>query len=350
MKALDAVDQVVNRKQTTKLIKELYEAPTEDGMSLIVVRKRPVGPRHGAPVLFIHGLGQNRYSWDLSQRSLANYLVDAGFETHNAELRGHGLSRANGSDYPENFEAYVRYDLPALIRAVKKVSGAKKVFVCGHSLGGTIAYCVGPKHTESLAGIVSIGGPYNFGRGNRLFQWGAKLARFAYYYTLLPYMLPRLLYVDLIGTLVEEGLFYLDHPYNLFPFRLWYPRSIERDILEERIEKGFDRTSFAVFRLMMRWAATGEDAVLEGADAFSGRIEELRVPIVFVAGNEDDVAPLESMEQAFEKAGSGDKTLKVFGPEDHAVDWGHCDLICGKYAPREVWPYILRWLESRLPA
>lgn len=133
--------EVVNLDTTTLLYKELIEAETRDGVKLIVTRKRPgERSRERTPIILIHGLGQNRFSYDLSRRSMMNFLVSEGFDVYNAELRGHGLSRANGSPYPKAFDDYVDYGLPALIDFVRRLSHHDKVFIIGHSLGGTISY------------------------------------------------------------------------------------------------------------------------------------------------------------------------------------------------------------------
>ena len=129
--------------------------------------------------------------------------------------------------------------------------------------------------------------------------------------------------------------------------RMWVPGSTRRDILEERIRLGFDRTSTAVFSLLVRWAATGEFISTDESFDYSLGIEKLDVPILFLVGDQDDVVPPQSVIEGFERARSRDKTFKFFGPPENRVSYGHCDLICGDHAPSEVWPYILDWLEER---
>src|SRR5438105_3801201 len=94
--------EVVDGDWSVPLRRELVEVCTADRVRLVAMRKRPAdsGQRAGA-VLLVHGLGQNRYSFDLPSRSFANYLVAHGYEVFLADLRGHGLSRAHGAPYPE---------------------------------------------------------------------------------------------------------------------------------------------------------------------------------------------------------------------------------------------------------
>ncbi len=341
--------EFINGASTVQFERTLHEVGTADGMNLVVTHKRPVSGEVRGAVLFIHGLGQNRYSWTLTRRSMENYFVSKGLETFNAELRGHGLSRANGSEYPTGFETYLQFDVPAILEAVHEISGGRKVFLVGHSLGGTIAYCLPPQLQDYLAGIISIGGPFRMGKGNPLLRVGAKVGVTAGNLVRLHRLHPKAFYVDVIGLLVRYGLFFFDNPFNRIPVQVWFPRSIERDILVERIEKGFDRTSFAVFWLLIEWAASGRLHGSDGTRGFEDRISALTVPILFVVGDRDYVVPETSVREAYEKAGSSDKELKVFGNEARGLHWGHCDLICGEHAPRITWPYMWRWIEARLP-
>jgi poly[(R)-3-hydroxyalkanoate] polymerase subunit PhaC len=340
------VAEVVDGQWSVGVLRELVEVPTSDGVRLIALRKRLAdsAPTRGAALL-VHGLGQNRFSWDLRQRSFANYLVAHGFDVFLAELRGHGLSRAYGAPYPESFEAYVRHDLPALVRQVRAVSGQSRIFFLGHSLGGTLAYCAGPELQADLRGIISLAGPVHFGRGTRLLPaLGSVLHRIGRLSPLPAWRLLPHLGVDLVGSVLLAGLPYFDFPVSLFPLKLWYPRSIESHVLQERIRSGFDRTSVPIAEFMVRWAATGRLVSSCGAVDYEEGFGRLSVPIFFGVGAQDAVVPPVSMQAGFERAASRDKTFRVFEPGPAAPGWGHIDIICGKAAPRVVWPTLLEWM------
>ena len=327
----------------------LREVPTDDGKRLIVTHKVPAHQKPKMPVILVHGLGQNRYSWTLSKRSFENYLVANGFETFNAELRGHGLSRANGAGYAERFETYLSYDIPALVTAVRRISGRDKVFYAGHSLGAIISYCIGAALDDQLAGIVSIAGPYGLGAGNRTLQMLAKAGVLLERLTQFHRYHPKPFYVDLIGSVVKNTLFFFDNRFNRVPVQVWYPKSIERDILLERIEKGFDRTSFSVFWRLIEWGASGRFLGTDNNIDFSQRMAEMATPILFVAGDRDYVVPITSVRKAFDKVGSLVRELKVYGDKTSGIHFGHCDLICGRHAPRLIWPELLEWMNTRTP-
>lgn len=350
MKSRQVYSEIVNHNKTVEFHRQLHEIPTEDGMNLIMTHKTPVGRKPLAPVILVHGLGQNRYSWTLTKRSMENYFVSNGFETFNVELRGHGLSRANGCEVPTSFETYLFYDIPAVMKSVAEISGGRKAFYYGHSLGGAISYCVGARHQDALAGVVSIAGPFSMAQGNRTMKALARLG--VLLDKAVPFRLlhPETFYIDFIGFWAKFGLFLLDSRFNRIPLQVWYPRSIERDILTERIEKGFDRTSFNVVWLLVEWASSGKFCSSDGSLDFQENIADLKIPILFVVGDRDHAVPEESVREAYEKAGSRDKALRVFGGEAPDLHWGHCDLICGREAPRVVWPELLDWMMKRLPS
>src|SRR5688572_23202697 len=106
---------------------------------LAVVRKRRNEGETHAPVVLVHGFGQNRYAWHMPERSMVNYLADLGFDVFNVDLRGHGRSASMGADRSRGVDDYIRGDIPAVIDRVLALTGAKRTFMIGHSLGGLCA-------------------------------------------------------------------------------------------------------------------------------------------------------------------------------------------------------------------
>ncbi|RJP86270.1 MAG: alpha/beta fold hydrolase [Desulfobacteraceae bacterium] len=341
-------NKIVNNGTTVSYYRAMHEVTTEDGMNLIMTQKTPLSRNPKGHIMLVHGLGQNRYTWTLSKRSLENYLISEGFETFNIELRGHGLSRANGSDYPEEFETYLNYDIPAFIDAISHLTNGKKVFYMGHSLGGSIGYCIGARFQEQIAGMISIGGPFIMAKGNRLLKSIAHIGVTLGKLNPMPHLQPDVFYIDTIGAVASLGLGVFDHPWYRIPLQIWYPRSIERDILSERISKGFDRTSFNVIKFFFKWGAGGKFISSDGKIDFEEEIQNLKIPILFVNGDRDLGVLPEAVREAYEKAGSPDKIFKTFGGEEPGLHWGHIDLICGRKAPEIVWPYMLDWMNERI--
>jgi polyhydroxyalkanoate synthase len=311
-------------------------------------QKTPVHDSIKAPVILVHGWGQNRYSWSLSSRSMEHYLVANGYETFNIELRGHGLSREAGSDHPENFRTYYKYDIPAFLEAVHEITNGRKMFYIGHSLGGTLSYVSGPLYQEYIAGIISIAGPIHFMKGNPLMKAFAKAGVFFNNFIPFAKIHPKPFYIDQAGKLARQFIDVLDSPLFVSPVQLWYPESMERDLLLERIDKGFDRTSFQVTWDLLEWTASGEFISKDNVN-YEERMKDMQMPIFFVVGDKDTMVQGTDIEEACQRAGSADKTWKVFGGEEPGLHWGHLDLIHGKRAPDIIWPAVRSWMDDRLP-
>ncbi|MCB1156383.1 MAG: alpha/beta fold hydrolase [Leptospiraceae bacterium] len=348
MRTKHSYTEAIDGQQTVEYYRHLHEVRTKDGMKLVMTQKIPVNQKPKASVMLVHGLGQNRYTWTQTKRSFEHFLVANGFQTFNVELRGHGMSRANGSEHPESFECYLNWDIPAFIEEITELSHDKKIFYIGHSLGATISYCIGADFQDKLAGIIGIAGPYNMGKGNPYMKALGQSLEGLKGIIPLHRILPETFYIDLIGLLASHGLELIDNDSFPIPVHVWYPESIERDILKERVRRGFDRTSLSVVSLLIEWTAKGRLFNSENNRDYEKHIEDIQIPFCFIAGNDDYVVSPEDVNEAYLKAGSNDKVFKIFGSKDTFPKFGHIDLISGKAAPANSWKYMLEWLDSRI--
>ena len=327
---------------------EVLTVRASDGQPLAVTRKRRPGRRAGAPVVLLHGFGQNRFSWHLESMSMAAALVERGFDVHLAELRGHGLSGQRGSTAPAGFDDYVFRDAPAILGAVRKAA-RRRVFLVGHSLGATIAYALDPAEQKNLAGIVSIAGPSAYGLGAPVLSALSAAAVKAYDLLGLD-RLPKPAAPIGFSTAWLAPLFRLplfDRPIPGMPLALWTPRSIEPDVLAERIVRGFDRTGWEVVKAIVLWFGTGRMLTPDRGDLYERNLAAKDAPIFFVAGNRDRVAPPASVRPAYETVRSKDRLYREFGAGGEGCDFGHLDLIFGRRAPEHVWPAVAEWMRER---
>ena len=327
-------------------VKQFETLITEDDARLVVERFDPVDGNDGKPgILLIHGIGQNRYTWNMPGRSFAEHLARRGHTVFNLELRGHGWSRGDPPQYPTSLCQYVDYDVPAAIRhAVKETGG--RIFIIAHSMGAIITCLLHRAMQDYLKGIISVAGPTHFGRGMFMVKWLARTGLALE--GLLPGFIPRLPHfpVDWIGKLTRLFVFYLNLPHNHFPYQIWVPRSLEKEKLLFRIGDAFDRDGLPVFLEFLEMAAERKHP-RESLARYRSRLTDLKVPILFIVGSQDKVVPLESVRPGYEMVPSPDKTLKLFDRECTDADWGHVDIICGREAPEKIWPYMVEWLEGR---
>ena len=332
------------------MLTSTHDVRTADGQTLVMTRFTE-GADGAPPVVLVHGLGQNRFNWHLTRLSMAGYLAGRGMDVFVPELRGHGLSRRAGSAHPATFDEYVSEDVPAIVRAIRGLSGGQKVFYCGHSLGGTIGYALDPLQQEHLRGMIFMAAPYHFAKGLLMLRslcWslvqahrftGLRAIDLASRRTPFP--------IDLIGRGLRAGLGAHDSRANLFPYRMWTPGSIERRVLEERVVDGFDRTSLQIMKMITLWCGTGRLLDEDRTDRYERNLAAKTVPSLFVAADRDGIVPAKAIRPAFEEIGSTDKSWRLFDKKDTPTHWGHLDIICGREAPAHVWPFVADWIDAR---
>jgi polyhydroxyalkanoate synthase len=329
-------EQAIHLSDVGTFHKELIV--TEGRVPLAMVRKRWAANDGGtrAPVLLIHGFGQNRYAWHLPSRSFANYLARSGFDVFNLDLRGHGRSRQLTGARSSGVDDYVREDLPSAVEEVSRLSGGRPVFLVGHSLGGLVSYAAAPSLDGALAGIVSIGSPYHFTRGSFSLQSIALFLKAGATVGLRPWNLP--VTIQPIGRFMRTFRRVAESPFYPIPLRGWHAGALEPHVLDEHLRLAFDRAMLAELINMFDWA--NERRFGGAASEYSERFEQLDLPLLIVAGANDDLAPPASVRPAFIQSRSRDKTYR-------AVPFGHIDLLVGREAPVRTWSLVESWLDKR---
>ncbi len=329
-----AVRQAVDRDDHDDFLKEVVI--TTGPVPLAMVRKRSAkGSETRAPVLLVHGFGQNRHAWHLPSRSFANHLAREGFDVFNLDLRGHGRSRALSHVRAKHVGDYVREDLPSAVAEVSRQSGNRRVFLVGHSLGGLISYGAAPAMNGAVAGVVTLGSPYHFARGSFELQAVAVLVRALRVARVRNVGAPVAMRV--LASAMRKLRAVTDGPLPM-PLRGWRPTAIEPHVLDEHLRLAFDHAGLDEMLAMFDWA----NAKRFGGDReeYVERFEELDVPLLVIAGDDDELAPPQSVRPAFVRSASLDKTYR-------SLPFGHVDMLVGRDAPRHTWPLVERWLSAR---
>lgn len=327
------VEQLVDRDETAAFRKEIVVTPSR--VPLAMVRKRAAGGQGTlAPVLLVHGFGQNRYSWHLPARSFSNYLACAGFDVFNLDLRGHGRSRHFGGSRARGVEDYVREDIPAAVAEVQALSGRRPVWLLGHSLGGLVAYAAAPTLAGAVAGVASIGSPYHFARGSLTLGALALLFRAT---SVAPFPNAPLPLAP-VGLTMRWLRRFAESPFYPIPVRGWHAGSCEPEVIEQYLRLAFDRAAVTEMRDMFGWAFHRRFGGRESD--YVERFEAMDLPLLVVAGANDDLAPPASVRPGYLLSGSSDKTYRV-------VPLGHIDLLVGRDAPLMTWSLVAGWMKKR---
>jgi acylglycerol lipase len=104
-----------------------------------------------AVLLVAHGLAEHSGRY----KNLVDYFVPKGYAVYALDHRGHGKSEGTRS-YVDNFNDYL-IDLKTFFDMVRKDNKNVRIFLFGHSLGGTIATAYAVKYQDELAGLITSG-------------------------------------------------------------------------------------------------------------------------------------------------------------------------------------------------
>jgi polyhydroxyalkanoate synthase subunit PhaC len=347
------VEQAIDVDERGHFVKQLVVA--RGPMPIALVRKRLarlpeastgqlLGPDEVAAqtrgtVLLIHGFGQNRYAFHLPARSMVNALARAGFDVYNVDLRGRGRSGHMGARRARAVLDFIREDVPTALDEIARLSGPRPVFLVGHSLGGVVSYCVAVDEPKRVAGVVSLGSPYHFTLGSR---WLAGMG-IAFLALDRRFSLPNLpVPTRSFGRMVRSARHLVDSPLYPLPFRGFYRRSIEPEVLNQHMALAMDIGSISTMRAMFAWAGEVRERKTgkHGMFGYAERFETLDIPLLVVSGKHDDLAPPDSVKPAYDLSQSSDKTYRE-------LPFGHIDLLIGRDAPQLTWPLLESWLSTR---
>jgi poly(3-hydroxyalkanoate) synthetase len=274
------------------------------------------------------------------EHSLARYLALEGFDVWNLSLRGTGrsLNPLKGGSKSWTLDDMIDKDLPAVIRYVQRESGHSKIVWVGYELGGLLLYGYLEKKGDSgLAALVTIAAPVTFTHPQqepikRLLKIEESPTLKKLFLSLGAPFLGRLL-IPLVPKI--EALFY-------------NRENMEEEIKEKLLEETLVDIHPGVLDHLLLMIKRGEFVSSGGEVNYRKNLAKIRVPMLLIGGEEDKLAPPESIRVVYRNVSSTDRTLRIFGPRSKdSAAYGHIDLILGKKAKREVFPVIARWLRQR---
>lgn len=324
--------------------REIHLVPTADGGKVSLYRYRPDRSVPARPVILCHGLGANRFNFDLGpEHSLARTLQQAGFDVWSLDLRGRGRSSEVrqkgpcGYRRPCFFDDYVSQDAPAAISYVREQTGAEQVHWVGHSMGGMVLYGVleGERASEIASGV-AVASPGRVVPPFRVpFRGTARSAL-----RLLPGLPQAFFARGLAPVLVRLAL---ARPVSL----LLNPANVERKILLRALCFLASNVTRGEILQFLQWADGGDLRAIRDRFSYTEYLDAIERPLLFLAGVQDRLAPPELVREVYERVSSRRKRFLVLGRQNgQRHDYGHGDLLLGKWCSEEVFPHILDWLRT----
>ena len=333
-------------------------AHTEDGWRLGVRRYRPKRPDPNKyPVILCHGLGLNATFWTITKSHLPSQLAAHGYEVFLFDLRASGESSKPASHdrinrflretpFRERGEStwtlddVVRYDMPAILGHVERQTGRRQVNWVGHSLGGMIMFPFQEfgAETDRIANFV--------GMGSTIIQ-----AKTPQTHMLLANAGIRFLQLAASAGRMGRPLTYVRMPGMDLIDRFYYTaENVEPGTVARFYGYTLEDPGPSALRQFAPYLRRGHLLSADDRIDYADHLPEVLTPTLMVAGESDLISDVPSTRLTFDRLGSPDKTLLIFGEGQGSLGrYGHCDLVWSKHAPVDIFPAIIKWLGARQP-
>jgi len=289
--------KIFNYKDSAEqLISQEVMFKSSDGLKLHSVKWLPkTDPK--AVIIIVHGIAEHIGRYE----HVAQVFVDAGFAVYGYDHRTHGKSAGEPRTYFTSFDVPVA-DLTQFVELVQKENPNKKVFMYGHSMGSLISNLYALKHQDKLAGWISSGSP--------LAADTSVPAPVLMILTALSKVFPTLRLVKIPPT-------DLTHDVNI----------VNAYITDPLVDAQPTRLGMA-------------SGIIGNGKSVISQLGNLRLPILLLHGGEDKVCPPAASPLIYEKAGSKDKTLKVYEGLYHEI---HNETQFGR-----IMSDVIEWILGRI--
>lgn len=357
-----------------KLLKQDVAAPidhwvkTSDNWSLHLWHYPPVNhdPKR-LPIILCHGLSHNNTYWDLAENvSLAKYLQRRGYDVWSVSLRGSGQStkptlsqirqlfRLNVSSLnPKGVvnrqpgllrmnwtvDDHINYDIPAVLDYVIQQTGYNKVVWVGHSMGAMIMFAYLGLHADApVQSFVALAGPMYLERpANDWLELLANSESITQVGNLTGGTNLRATLGVLAGNLIKTPVDQL----------FLNESNVEPELMRTFYYQNQDDISPGQLTQLLQYVKQKGFVNYNNTINYTNNVEKIKVPVLQVVGQLDNFAEPGFVAIIHNRLGSAKKQMRVFGKiNGYRADYGHDDIIIGRYARDEVFPYIETWLST----
>lgn len=316
--------------------REIHTIQTRDGWRIRLFRYRK-GGSSGEPVLLVHGYTSNHWNLTLPQgESLADYLVEQGYDCWAIDLRGNRTSipPPGTPRHRATYDGYVMGDLPAAIAFIRQSTGFDQVHWVGHSMGGMLLYAYELAHgRDRIASGTTIASPPWLEA-----FWSKSQDRLVWFMETLPWVF------EIGKRSIAPGYAALKPNHRLVPVR-WENLSPRFGVAE--FFNAAEQSSGPVTRTFEecakhRYLAVDNDRV----NVLTG-LTRLETPLLVMGCPLDPIAPISNLRQFFDRLPSQDKRFIELSKEAGCeMDHSHVDPPFAKNAAAEVFAPIAEWIAA----
>ena len=295
-------------------------------------------PHQQAPaVLLVPAPIKRPYIWDLApESSVVRRCLEAGLQVYLL-----AWSRPRPADSQLGLAEYADHMMLESLEAIGKETGQRKVFLVGHSLGGTLAAIFSSLHPERVLALIALEAPMAFGVGRIDVAATAGV--------------PGSAVTGALGNVPGTTLDWLSvcadpHTYQIEPWTDWVECSgspaarelhlrVRRWMLDETAMAGrlFEEVLDRLYR---------ENRFAQRALEVEGRLADPRamvMPILGVVDRRSRIVPPRSVEAYRSCTRSSDVEIADYSG-DNGVVMQHIGVLVGQNAHRLLWPRVLQWV------
>lgn len=268
---------------------------TNDGLNLFEQRWQPANAPK-AVIVIIHGYAEHsgRYA------HVAEYLANHGYAVETFDLRSHGQSEGKNT-FIRSFDEFLS-DVDVFVKRVKERHPNQKLFLLGHSMGGTITTLFAITRKPDVKGIILSGATLKLSDEISPF-----LVRVS---AIIGKLAPKLKTIKIDSS------------------------AISRD---PEIVKKYDNDPL-VYRggIPARTGAEFNRAI----KLIQQQMELITFPLLILSGTADRLSDPAGSQQLYERAQSRDKTLKLYDGFYHEI--------LNEIGKEKVLGDIVKWINERL--
>lgn len=306
------------------------------------VRRYAATAPDGPTVLLVPAPIKTPDIWDIGPAaSVVQQHLDAGFRVYMVEWPD-----ANEANGPMGLEDYADRMLGACVDTVRHDTGEERLFLIGHSLGGTFAALFAAGQPDKVRGLLVLGTPLHFAPTT-----GALARVVATFPDTDPEaadgaVIPGSM-LNLIGVTASPETFVYQRVTDWLS-SLGHPDRLRSHLLVERWTLGESAMPQQLFSDLIT-TLYREDGFLTGRVTIAGRPVapgDIRAPVACVVNRQCEIASSASVLPALDALGTDDHALFWYEDEP-GVSLQHVGMMVGASAHRDLWPDLLTWMRER---